>query len=63
MPPCRPSLISFGSPLGLHHIDGESTTDDGRVYNPLKGDAPSILGNSPVIRAVDGLQFTSRDAL
>ncbi|KAF9474768.1 carbohydrate esterase family 9 protein [Pholiota conissans] len=58
-----PSLISYGSHLGLHHIDGESTTNDGKVYNPLKGDPPSVLGVGPVIRAVDGLQFATRDAL
>ena len=59
----RPSLISYGSHLALHHIDGEPSTNDGKVYNPLKADAPSILGEFPVIRAVDGLQFASRDAL
>lgn len=59
----RPSLVSYGSHLALHHIDGEPSTNDGKVYNPLKADAPSILGESPVIRAVDGLQFASRDAL
>ncbi|KAF9012391.1 hypothetical protein BDQ17DRAFT_1419786 [Cyathus striatus] len=42
-----PAYISYGSPLGLTHI----------------ADAPSILGGGSVIRAIDGLQFESRDAL
>ncbi|KAF8974242.1 carbohydrate esterase family 9 protein [Flammula alnicola] len=58
-----PSLISYGSRLALNHIDGEASANDGRVYNPLKSDPPSILGEGPVIRAVDGLQFATRDAL
>ncbi|KAJ3511745.1 hypothetical protein NLJ89_g3919 [Agrocybe chaxingu] len=58
-----PALISYGSPLGLNHIDQEASTNDGSVYNPLSGGAPSILGQGPVIRAVDGLQFSTRDAL
>ncbi|KAF9450409.1 composite domain of metallo-dependent hydrolase [Macrolepiota fuliginosa MF-IS2] len=59
-----PALTSFGSPLGLEDIQGESSTKDGKVIDPLKSDVPSILGgDGSVIRAVDGLQFSSRDAL
>ncbi|KAF9566706.1 carbohydrate esterase family 9 protein [Agrocybe pediades] len=57
-----PALISFGSPLGLNHIDQEPSTNDGSVPNPLKGNLPSLLEDT-VIRAVDGLQFSTRDAL
>jgi hypothetical protein len=59
----RPSLISYGSHLGLNHIDGEPSTNDGQVDDPLKSNPPSILGNGNVIQAVDGLQFSTRDAL
>ncbi|KAH9474485.1 hypothetical protein JR316_0012944 [Psilocybe cubensis] len=58
-----PALISFGSRLALNHIDGEASTNDGAVHDPLVSDAPSILGKGSVIRAVDGLQFGTRDAL
>ncbi|PPQ65659.1 hypothetical protein CVT26_000291 [Gymnopilus dilepis] len=58
-----PALISFGSPLGLSHIQAEPSTNDGLVIDPLRSDPPSILGEGSVIQAVDGLQFQSRDAL
>ncbi|THU91950.1 composite domain of metallo-dependent hydrolase [Dendrothele bispora CBS 962.96] len=57
-----PGLVSYGSALGLTHIAGESSTNDGAVINPLTGNVPSILGES-VVRAVDGLMFESRNAL
>lgn len=59
-----PGLTSFGAPLGLGDIDGESSTQDGAVFDPLSGTVPSIVGgDSAVIRAADGLQFATRDAL
>lgn len=59
-----PGLVSFGSPLGLQHIDQERSTNDGIVFDPLKKPVPKILGgDSAIPRAVDGLQFESRDAL
>ncbi|KAF5309156.1 hypothetical protein D9619_012722 [Psilocybe cf. subviscida] len=58
-----PSLISYGSYLALHHIDSEPSTNDGKVHNLLKSDAPEILGEGSLIRAADGLQFETRDAL
>ncbi|KAJ3769241.1 hypothetical protein FB446DRAFT_227416 [Lentinula raphanica] len=60
-----PGLVSYGSPLGLVHILGEETTQDGQVFDGLTTKIPGILGggDSAVIRAVDGLQFTTRDAL
>lgn len=58
-----PSLLSYGSPLGLEHIQGERSTKDGTVLDPLTEDPPEILGRSIIIRASDGLQFSSRDAL
>lgn len=58
-----PGLVSFGSPLGLQEIQGEASTYDGSVYEPLLGNVPAIVGGSGVmIRAADGLQFAMRDA-
>ncbi|KAG6845921.1 hypothetical protein H0H87_000727 [Tephrocybe sp. NHM501043] len=58
-----PGLTSFGSPLGLHHIQEEDSTNDGDVFDPFVGKgAPKILGDSAIVRAVDGLRFGSRDA-
>lgn len=58
-----PALISYGSPLGLNHIEGEPSTNDGYVHNSLKSDPSEIIGEGSIIKAVDGLQFYTRDAL
>lgn len=58
-----PGLVSFGSPLGLQHIEEEGSTNDGDVYDPIVQDDPAILDNDSIIRAVDGLMFGSRNAL
>ncbi|KAG1808290.1 composite domain of metallo-dependent hydrolase [Suillus subaureus] len=58
-----PGLISYGSPLGLEEIQGESSTHDGTVFDPLTGSIPSILAGSELIKASDGLQFAGRDTL
>jgi len=59
-----PGLVTYGSPVGLQHIDQESSTNDGNVYDPLLKAMPDILGgDSAIIQAADGLQFESRDAL
>jgi len=59
-----PGLVTYGSPVGLQHIDQEASTNDGDVYDPLRKPVPDILGgDSAIIRAADGLQFASRDAL
>ncbi|KAG6891465.1 hypothetical protein C0992_006196 [Termitomyces sp. T32_za158] len=59
-----PSLVTFGSPLGLEEIAAESSTRDGTVFDPLGGKIPSIIGgDGSIIRAVDGLQFSGRDTL
>ncbi|TFK44771.1 hypothetical protein BDQ12DRAFT_673545 [Crucibulum laeve] len=59
-----PGLVSFGSPLGLQHINQESSTNDGKVYDPLIRPIPKLVGgDNSIIRAVDGLLFGSRDAL
>ncbi|KAK0497265.1 hypothetical protein EDD18DRAFT_148225 [Armillaria luteobubalina] len=59
-----PGFVSFGSALGLSHISGEASTNDGPVIGPLLSNVPSILGgDGAIIRASDGLQFASRDSL
>ncbi|KAF4563368.1 hypothetical protein EYR40_006911 [Pleurotus pulmonarius] len=59
-----PGLLTFGSPLGLQEIAGEATTSDGVVGDPLGSGLPALVGGEgAVIRAADGLQFSTRDAL
>ncbi|KAG5639408.1 hypothetical protein H0H81_002940 [Sphagnurus paluster] len=58
-----PGLVSFGSPLGLHHIEAEDSTNDGDVFDPLLKPTPKILGgDTAIVRAADGLLFGTRDA-
>ncbi|KAJ7054512.1 carbohydrate esterase family 9 protein [Mycena amicta] len=57
----HPALVSFGSPLGLSHIAGEASTNDGPVLDPLSSSIPKIIDGT-LIKAVDGLLFASRDA-
>ena len=58
-----PGLVSFGAPLGLEEIEGESSTSDGYVYDSLLKGVPELVGgDSALIRASDGLIFATRDA-
>ncbi|KIJ40898.1 hypothetical protein M422DRAFT_75681 [Sphaerobolus stellatus SS14] len=60
-----PGLISFGSPLGLGDILLEDTTNNGNAFDALGGPIPPSIagGEGYVDRAVDGLQFATRNAL
>lgn len=60
-----PGLTTFGSPIGLVEIRLEPSTNDGKVYDPLYKDPPSLVGSGEqtIIRAVDGLQFGGRNTL
>ncbi|EJF61654.1 composite domain of metallo-dependent hydrolase [Dichomitus squalens LYAD-421 SS1] len=59
-----PGLVSAGAPLGLQEIDQEASTQDGYVFDALTEGVPEIVGGSgALIRAADGLQFATRDAL
>ncbi|PSR81151.1 hypothetical protein PHLCEN_2v6486 [Hermanssonia centrifuga] len=59
-----PGLTSFGSVLGLEEIEGEASTSDGYVLDPLLYKVPEIAGgDNSIIRAADGLQYTTRNAL
>ncbi|KAJ7731104.1 hypothetical protein DFH07DRAFT_1065777 [Mycena maculata] len=57
-----PGLVAYGSSLGLTHITGEASTNDGPVFDPLSMMVPDIIDGS-VIKAADGLLFATRDAL
>ncbi|KAH9012023.1 carbohydrate esterase family 9 protein [Lactarius pseudohatsudake] len=57
-----PTLVSYGSSLGLSEIQGEISTGDGTVFDPLVAPASSAA-EQVLVRAVDGLQFTGRNAL
>ncbi|KAJ7154783.1 carbohydrate esterase family 9 protein [Mycena filopes] len=55
-----PGLLTYGSPLGVVHISGERSTNDGPVFD-IFGGVPSLVEGT-VIKAADGLLFASRDA-
>ena len=60
----QPGLITAGSTIGLQEIAMEASTTDGAALDPLAADVPALVGGAGYIpRAVDGLQFGSRDAL
>lgn len=56
-----PGLTTYGSDLGLVEIGPESSTNDGTVYDPIKGE-PELLKDIE-IKAVDGLAFGGRNTL
>jgi len=59
-----PGLMSYGSPLGLEEIHSEPSTRDGRSYDAFRDNVPKILGDvGGVVRAVDTLMFSTRNAL
>ncbi|OSC98900.1 carbohydrate esterase family 9 protein [Trametes coccinea BRFM310] len=59
-----PALVTTGSPIGLEEIRSESSTMDGTVLDPLTDKLPALLEEEgAIIRAADGLQFGTRDAL
>ncbi|KAI0630254.1 hypothetical protein C8Q77DRAFT_1137203 [Trametes polyzona] len=60
----QPGLTTYGSSLGLADIAMEPSTGDGLVVDPLDPNQPPIFGPAGYIaRAVDGLQFGTRNAL
>lgn len=58
-----PGLLTYGGNIGLAEIEAEASTNDGIIYDPLEKDIPRVIGNEPLIRAIDGLQFRGRNAL
>ncbi|KAL6308850.1 hypothetical protein BKA93DRAFT_481716 [Sparassis latifolia] len=60
----QPGLVGISSTLGLQEIPLEPSTRDGFVFDPLLTGVPSIAGGDGYLpRALDGLQFGTRDAL
>lgn len=57
-----PGLLTFGSGLGVVEISPEASTNDGLIYDPIRGIVPSILQDEE-IQAVDGLSFGGRNLL
>ncbi|QRV94368.1 carbohydrate esterase family 9 protein [Ceratobasidium sp. AG-Ba] len=56
-----PGLITYGAPLGLEEINQESSTNDGRVPDPLEKGVPDVAGGEKlVVSAVDGLSLAHR---
>ena len=59
----QPGLVNYGAELGLSEIAAEASTRDGFAADPLQGQ-PSFFGPGGYIaKAIDGLQFGTRDAL
>ncbi|EIW83128.1 hypothetical protein CONPUDRAFT_164126 [Coniophora puteana RWD-64-598 SS2] len=59
-----PALVSTATALGLGEIGMEESTGDGEVLDPFEKDVPLIAGgDGSITRAVDGLQFGTRNAL
>ncbi|KII92273.1 hypothetical protein PLICRDRAFT_172382 [Plicaturopsis crispa FD-325 SS-3] len=58
-----PGLVSYGSQLGTMEISMEPSTTDGTVRDPLTQKPSALLAPGTLVRAVDGLQFDTRDAL
>lgn len=59
-----PGLATYGTNIGLEEIQGEASTRDGAVLDPLIDKIPSIAGGEgAIIRAADGLAFFTRHAL
>lgn len=59
-----PGFVSYGSPLGLEQITQEPSTNDGNLIDPLITKISNVIGGDyAIIRAADGLQFGTRDAL
>lgn len=59
----QPGLLAYGTALGLTEIQAEPSTSDGFVNDPLEGQPPLFGAGGYVAKAVDGLQFGTRDAL
>lgn len=59
-----PGLMTFGSPIGVEEIAGEVSTGDGALGDAFRKDVPRVLGDvGGLTRAVDALQFGTRNAL
>lgn len=59
-----PGMMTYGSPLGLEEIASEPSTSNGPLFDAFRQNTPRILDDiGGVLRAMDGLMFTTRNAL
>jgi hypothetical protein len=59
-----PGFTTFGSALGIEEIQAEPSTGDGRVLDPFVQVVPEMIGGTyGLVRAVDGLLYSTRHAL
>jgi hypothetical protein len=59
-----PTLMTYGSQLGLEEIASEPSTADGPTYDAFQKNVPHILDDpGAVVRAMDALVFSTRNAL
>lgn len=59
-----PSLMTFGSSLGVEEIQSEPSTGNGMLNNALIQNLPKIFGDAGgVVKALDALVFGTRNAL
>ncbi|EJF65056.1 hypothetical protein DICSQDRAFT_132576 [Dichomitus squalens LYAD-421 SS1] len=59
----QPALVAYGTGLGLTEIAYEASTSDGYITDPLDSQPPLFGPGGYIAKAVDGLQFGTRDAL
>ncbi|EMD37401.1 hypothetical protein CERSUDRAFT_83171 [Gelatoporia subvermispora B] len=59
----QPGLVTYGANLGLQEIAMEDSTVDGESPSPFAPGLSPLLEAALLPRAVDGLQFATRDAL
>ncbi|OCH88880.1 composite domain of metallo-dependent hydrolase [Obba rivulosa] len=59
----QPGLVSFGSNLGLQEIAMEDSTVDGEAPDYFAVSTPPFVEAGYLPRAMDGLQYATRDAL
>lgn len=59
-----PTLMAYGTQLGLEEIASEPSTADGPTYDAFQKNVPHILDDpGAVVRAMDALVFSTRNAL
>ena len=59
-----PGMMTFGSSLGVEEIQSEPSTGNGMLSNALIKNLPTIFGDvGGVVKAMDALQFGTRNAL
>ena len=55
--------VGAGTSVGLQEISMESSTVDGVGFDLMGGELPTLVEDHFILKAADGLQFATRDAL